>query len=113
MPAPGDTLSVHPGMTIDGGTGWLYVTTAEADGNRLWRSTDPDTPVIEDVSWNEVHRFAPDLSVNLLASGWSRQEDKLAIYANVEVTADGEPRFTLIRSLDSGVTWEPLIVDAG
>jgi hypothetical protein len=113
MPAPNGGLALNPGMTIDGGTGWLYVTTTEADGDRLWRSADPDTPLIDDVSWAEVHRFAPGMTVNLLASGWSSAEDKLAIYATVETTTDGQPRFTLIRSLDSGVTWQPLVVDAG
>lgn len=114
MPAPnGGAAPVNPGMTINGGTGWLYVTTAEADGDRLWISSDPDTPVIEDVSWQEVYRFAPGMHVTLLASGWSSEADKLAIYANVETEIDGQSRFTLIRSLDNGATWHPLVIDAG
>jgi len=113
MPGPANATPINPSMTIDGGTGWLYVTTTEAEGDRLWRSTDPDTPLIEDVSWDEVYRFAPGQSVNLLASGWSSQEDKLAIYANLQTTIDDEVHFTLIRSLDNGATWQPLVVDAG
>ncbi len=113
MPGPASGTPINPGMTIDGGTGWLYVTTTETDGDRLWRSSDPDTPIIDDVSWDEVHRFAPGMTVNLLASGWSSEAKKLAIYANVETTVDGQLHFTLIRSLDNGVTWQPLVVDAG
>ncbi len=113
MPGPASGTPINPGMTIDGGTGWLYVTTTEAEGDRLWRSSDPDTPLIDDVGWEEVHHFAPGMTVNLLASGWSAEQDQLAIYANVETTVDGQPRFTLIRSLDNGVTWQPLVVDAG
>lgn len=113
MPAPAGGTPLNPGMTIDGGTGWLYVTTTEADGDRLWRSSDPDTPLIDDVSWDEVHRFAPGMTSNLLASGWSSEAKKLAIYANIETTVDGELHFTLVRSLDNGVTWQPLVIDAG
>ncbi|MCB0109023.1 MAG: hypothetical protein KDE53_24040, partial [Caldilineaceae bacterium] len=114
MPAPnGGATPVNPGMTINGGTGWLYVTTAETDGDRLWLSSDPDTPVLEDVNWQEVYRFAPGMNVTLLASGWSSEEDKLAIYANLATTVDGQPRYTLVRSLDNGETWQPLVVDAG
>lgn len=113
MPAPQGGLSVNTGMTIDGGTGWLYVTTREADGDRLWRSADADTPIIDDVSWSEVYRFAPGDQVELLASGWSSVEDQLAIYANLLREVDGQPRYILIRSLDSGQSWAPLVVDAG
>jgi len=114
MPAPnGGTAPIHPNMTIDGGTGWLYVTTAEADGDRLWISSDPDTPAIDEVSWQEVYRYARDMQVTLLASGWSSEADKLAIYANIETEVAGQSRFTLVRSLDNGLTWAPLVIDAG
>ncbi len=113
MPAPQGGLTVNLGMTIDGGTGWLYVTTIEAEGDRLWRSTDPDTPILDDVSWNEVYRFAAGDQVELLASGWSTSEDQLAIYANLQRAVNGQMQSTLIRSLDSGQSWAPLVVDAG
>lgn len=114
MPTPGDNIVINGGMTIDGGTGWLYVTTMEADGDRLWRSFDADTPILEDVNWEEVYRFAPGMTVELLASGWSSEEGKLAIYANIRTeTSDGQSRYTFVRSLDSGKSWAPLVVDAG
>lgn len=113
MPAPQGGLPVNTGMTIDGGTGWLYVTTTEAEGDRLWRSTDADTPIIDDVSWSEVYRFAPGDQVELLASGWSSIEDQLAIYANLRRDVNGQPQYTLIRSLDGGQSWAPLVVEAG
>lgn len=113
MPAPQAGLPVNTGMTIDGGTGWLYVTTAEAEGDRLWRSSDPDTPILEDVSWAEVYHFEAGDHVELLASGWSTVEDQLAIYANLQREVNGALQYILIRSLDSGQSWAPLIVDAG
>ena len=113
MPAPEAGLPVNPGMTIDGGTGWLYITTAETEGDRLWRSSDPDTPIIDDVGWEEVYHFAAGDQVELLASGWSTVADQLAIYANLQREVDGAPQFTLIRSLDNGQSWAPLVIDAG
>ena len=113
MPAPEAGLPVNPGMTIDGGTGWLYITTAETEGDRLWRSSDPDTPILEDVSWEEVHHFAAGDQVELLASGWSTVAKQLAIYANLQREVNGAPQFILIRSLDNGQSWAPLIIDAG
>jgi len=113
MPAPQGGLPVNTGMTIDGGTGWLYVTTTEAAGDRLWRSTDADTPIIDDVGWSEVYRFAPGDQVELLASGWSSTEDQLAIYANLRREVNGQPQYILIRSLDGGQSWAPLVINAG
>lgn len=113
VPTPAENTTINTGMTIDGGTGWLYVTTANADGDRLWRSTDADTPIVGDVGWTMVHQFAPGLTAELLASGWSPEENALTIYANLSVTTDGNTQSTLVRSTDSGQTWEPLIIDAG
>ena len=113
MPAPQPGLAVNPGMTIDGGTGWLYVTTAEAEGDRLWRSSDPDTPIIDDVGWEEVYHFTPGDHVGLLASGWSTTADQLAIYADLQREVNGTLQFILIRLLDNGQSWVPLIIDAG
>ncbi|MEZ4622140.1 MAG: hypothetical protein R2867_42455 [Caldilineaceae bacterium] len=113
VPTPANNSAINTGMTIDGGTGWLYVTTTETDGDRLWLSTDADTVLVEDVGWREVHQFAAGATVELLASGWSSAADELAIYANISTTVNGQTRFALVRSLDSGRTWAPLVVDAG
>ena len=65
------------------------------------------------MSWEEVHHFAAGDQVELLASGWSTVAKQLAIYANLQREVNGAPQFILIRSLDNGQSWAPLIIDAG
>ncbi|MEZ4864671.1 MAG: hypothetical protein R3C14_25395 [Caldilineaceae bacterium] len=109
MPTPLNSAVISPAMTIDGGTGALYVTTT-ANGAQLWRSTNPDTSNVENVQWEKVYDFQPSDQVELLASGWSSAKDELAIYANLHQMTDGAQKFTLIRSVDSGRNWEPLVI---
>lgn len=111
MPTPLDNATIETGMTVDGGTGALYVTT-QVSPVGLWQSRNPNATDVKDVKWELVHDFGPDARVSLLASGWG--PDGLAIYANIwpltPLTGGGatvgDP--VLHRSLDSGQTWEPL-----
>ena len=111
MPAPLDNATIETGMTVDGGTGALYVTTQVPPAG-LWRSSNPNAGNVKDVKWKLVHDFGPDAQVSLLGSGWGPQG--LAIYANIwpltplavgDATV-GNP--VLHRSPDGGQTWEPL-----
>lgn len=111
MPTPLDNATIETGMTVDGGTGALYVTT-QVPPPGLWRSLNPNTADVAGVQWELVHNFGPDTQVSLLASGWSPQG--LAIYANIFALTPltgggasvGYP--VLHRSPDGGQTWEPL-----
>ena len=111
MPAPLDNATIETGMTVDGGTGTLYLTTQVAPVG-LWQSSNPSTGNVKDVSWKLVHNFGPDVRVSLLASGWGPQG--LAIYANIwpltPLTGGGATvgNPVLHRSLDGGQTWAPL-----
>jgi hypothetical protein len=112
MPAPHDNAAIDTGMTIDGASGALYVTTLVSPVS-LWQSTNPNTDDVRDVGWELVHDFGPDLrQVSLLASGWGPRG--LAIYANIwPLTPILKARrcvgaTALHRSLDGGQTWEPL-----
>ena len=108
---PLDNATIETGMTVDGGTGALYVTTQVAPVG-LWQSRNPNTTDVTDVKWELVHDFGPDARVSLLASGWG--PDGLAIYANIwpltPLTGGGATvgNPVLHRSLDGGQTWEPL-----
>lgn len=110
MPSPNDNQGLNIGMTIDGGTGNLYVSTTEPSGARLWRSTNPDAPNIADVQWGEVYKTAPGVNLEVLSSGWSSQEDELAIYANFTKVTENKLTYALYRSLDSGRTWSPVTI---
>ena len=111
MPTPLDNATIETGMTVDGGTGALYVTTQVAPVG-IWQSRNPNTANVTDVKWDLVHDFGPDARVSLLASGWG--PDGLAIYANIwpltPLTGGGATvgNPALHRSLDGGQTWEPL-----
>lgn len=110
MPTPNGNQAINTGMTIDGGTGNLYVTTSSATGARLWRSTNPDVPAIENVQWSEVYVTAPNVNLDVLSSGWSPQEDEISIYANfIQVNSD-KLTYALYRSIDSGRTWAPVVI---
>jgi hypothetical protein len=108
MPTPLDDATIETGMTVDGGTGALYVTTQVAPVG-LWQSRNPNATNVTDVKWELVHDFGPDVRVNLLASGWG--PDGLAIYANIwpltPLTGGGATvgNPALHRSLDDGRTW--------
>lgn len=110
MPTPNGNQAINTGMTIDGGTGNLYVTTSSATGARLWRSTNPDVSAIENVQWSEVYATAPNVNLDVLSSGWSPQEDEISIYANFIQVNNEKLTYALYRSLDSGRTWEPMII---
>ena len=111
MPTPLDNVTIETGMTVDGGTGALYVTTQVAPVG-IWRSRNPNASNVTDVKWELVHDFGPNAHVSLLASGWGPQD--LAIYVNIWPLTPlegggatvGSP--VLHRSLDGGQTWAPL-----
>ena len=111
MPTPLDNVTIETGMTVDGGTGALYVTT-QVQPTGLWQSRNPNTANMMEVKWELVHDFGPDARVSLLASGWG--PDGFAIYANIwpltPLTGGGATvgNPVLHRSLDGGQTWEPL-----
>ena len=108
MPTPNGNQAINTGMTIDGGTGNLYVTTRSAEGAKLWRSTNPDVGNIDNVQWGEVYAALSGVNLELLSSGWSSQEDELSIYANFTQLVDDQLVYALYRSLDSGRTWAPV-----
>jgi len=110
MPTPNANQAINTGMTIDGGTGNLYLTTRGTEGATLWRSTNPDVPAIEAVRWDEIYTTVPGVNLELLSSGWSSQEDELAIYANFAQIVDNQFTYALYRSLDSGRTWAPVVI---
>lgn len=110
MPGPNGNQTLNTGMTIDGGTGNLYVSTNEPNGARLWRSTNPDTPNLADVQWGAVYQTAPGVNLEVLSSGWSSQADELAIYANFTKVVENKLTYALYRSLDSGRTWAPVTI---
>jgi hypothetical protein len=111
MPSPQEDAAIDAGMTVDGSSGALFVTTLGPPVG-LWQSSNPNTADVKDIGWELVHDFGTDVEVSLLASGWG--PSGLAIYANIrpsmqtpEVGAPvGAP--VLHRSLDGGQTWEPL-----
>jgi len=112
MPTPLDNAAIETGMTIDGATGALYVTT-QVSPVGLWRSRNPNVANVMDVRWELVHDFGSNARVSLLASGWG--PNGLAIYANMWPVTPlarggatvGNP--ALHRSPDGGQTWEPLV----
>jgi hypothetical protein len=110
MPTPNGNQPINTGMTIDGGTGNVYVTTNSATGASLWRSTNPDVPAIENVQWSEVYVTAPNINLDVLSSGWSPQEDEISIYANFIQVNNDKLTYALHRSLDSGRTWAPVLI---
>lgn len=110
MPGPNKNQSINTGMTIDGGTGNLFVTTKGAEGATLWYSNNPDALNIANVQWNAIYSTAPGINLELLSSGWSSQEDQISIYANFTQVVDGKLTYALYRSLDSGRTWVPVVI---
>lgn len=110
MPGPNNNQPINTGMTIDGGTGNLFVTTRDADGATLWYSNNPDALNIANVQWNAIYRTAPGINLELLSSGWSSQEDQISIYANFTKVENGKLTYALYRSLDSGRTWGPVVI---
>jgi hypothetical protein len=111
MPSPNGRQALNTGMTIDGGTGTLYVTTRDADGAHLWYTTNGDTPNIANVQWEEHYVTAPGINLELLSSGWSPDKDQISIYANFVQQKDDKLTYALYRSLDSGHTWAPVVIE--
>ncbi len=111
MPTPQGNATIATGMAIDGGSGALYVTT-ELTPVGLWQSRNPNTPDVDDVHWELLHDFGPNMQASLLASGWGPQGQVL--YANLWPLTPlvgggaevGAPM--LHRSLDGGQSWQPL-----
>jgi photosystem II stability/assembly factor-like uncharacterized protein len=95
-------INYRSNMVLDG-TGTLYVTT---HGYKLWRSQNADALDPNQVRWELVREFSPDVSVELLASGWG--PSGLALYASIR---QGQNKPTLHRSLDGGQTWAPLKIN--
>ena len=117
LPTPNDNETIETGMVIDGETGDLYVTTMSAPA-QLWRSTNPNAPDPEFVTWDLVQNLGSDVHVRLL--GASQTSDGLVLFANIHPLTPFEdlPGATigypqLHRSLDGGETWEPLDVPVG
>ena len=109
LPAPQNNATIETGMTIDGGSGALYVTT-QAPPSGLWVSRNANAADLADVQWGKIRDFDATARVLLLASGWG--PDGTALYANIwpDWYEDGAAPATggLNRSLDGGYTWEAL-----
>jgi BNR/Asp-box repeat len=109
MPAPQDNATIETGMTIDGGSGALYVTT-QMPPSGLWVSHNPNAADLAEVQWEKIRDFDATARVLLLASGWG--PEGTALYANIwpDWYVGGAAPATggLNRSLDGGYTWEAL-----
>jgi hypothetical protein len=110
LPGPNNNQPINTGMTIDGGTGNLFVTTRGSEGATLWFSNNPDVLNIANVQWNAIYSTAPGINLELLSSGWSSQEDELSIYANFTKVENSKLTYALYRALDSGRTWAPVVI---
>lgn len=102
MPTPENNSTINTGMSIDGATGDLYVTTNT--NSVLWRSRNPNTSDVNGVVWEKVHQFDTNVSVELMASGSTSQG--LVLYANLRPPSDVYTVSSLYRSLDGGHTRE-------
>jgi hypothetical protein len=116
MPTPMENTTIGTGLTIDGRSGDLYIIAWDwQDGSyELWRTSNPSVPDVNDVEWEWIHDFGPDVQVELLASG--SLPDGLVLYANIwpvrhlgGSTVDIGPG-VVHQSLDGGRTWTPLAV---
>jgi hypothetical protein len=108
MHTPLNDNVIDTGMTIDGATGALYVTTANytvsKNGNwQIWRTLNPSAVDIDAVTWELVCDFGTGPRVTLLASGSTPLG--LAMYAQFS-PLEGDPYVQ--RSLDGGKTWTHL-----
>jgi hypothetical protein len=113
MPTPDGNSTIEVGMAIDGASGALYVVTAYPNC-ALWRSSNPNAADLNDVRWEKIHDFGPDVMVEVLASGQSAQGT--ALYVSIRTvtqlgggTIDIGPPI-VHRSEDGGQTWEPLSI---
>ncbi|MDQ4075961.1 MAG: hypothetical protein M3220_06910 [Chloroflexota bacterium] len=102
-----DGLQVNNGITIDGQSGDLYVTTTAVGPVALWRSTNPRAENVDEVRWQKVHDFGPGLNVKLLAS--KRSNQGLTLFASFDPLDDQSPA-QLHRSHDGGQSWQPLTI---
>ena len=105
MHTPLNDNVIETGMTIDGASGALYLTTAEYSAStqghwQMWRSLNPSAPDLNAVKWELVHDFGAGPRVVLLASGTRPQG--LELYAQF-LPLDGDAYVQ--RSLDGGQTW--------
>jgi hypothetical protein len=111
MLTPDNNVTIETGMSIDGGSGALYVTT-QIGPYRLWRSPDPAATDLGQVTWQLVHDFGAYARADVLASGWSPQG--LALYANIWLLTPlggggaSVGHAVLYRSPDVGQTWQAL-----
>ncbi|MBI5035678.1 MAG: exo-alpha-sialidase [Chloroflexi bacterium] len=106
IPTPMNNAQIDVGMTIDGGTGDLYVTAYDGTASRwsLWRSRNPSIADVNRVSWELVYEFGYNQWATILASGSSAQGLALYILLN-----EYEKNLTsVVRSLDSGKTWKTI-----
>jgi hypothetical protein len=111
LPTPADNAAIETGMTIDGGTGALYVTT-QVPPSGLWGSRNPNAPDPAEVAWEKIRDFDATARFSLLASGWG--PEGAALYANIWPNWYAGPDTppgpaVLSRSLDGGKTWESLL----
>jgi hypothetical protein len=104
MPTPMNDAVINTGLTIDGGSGDLYVSTLS--DSILWRSRNPTTPDFGALNWEQVFQFDPNMTVNILASGATPQG--LALYVTLEPKSGTNVTSTVYRSTDSGRSWSPL-----
>ena len=113
MPTPLDNATIETGMTVDGGTGALYVTTQGRAGRDV-AVAQSEYGQSGGCQVGVGSQLRAGRAVSLLASGWG--PNGLAIYANIWPLTPleggggatvGSP--ALHRSLDGGQTWEPLV----
>lgn len=112
LPTPLDNRQIDTGMTIDGATGDLYVTTFKETGWQLWRTRNPQASDEKAIVWEKVYDFPPGLWATVLASGGTGQG--LALFVRLAPSNcnayDAQCDPFVERSVDGGKTWRRLVI---
>lgn len=116
-PAPAESLGlVQPELdntlqtfTVDPRTGNLYALLYNLEHPTVWRTTNADTPDIEDIRWQpRSTAFTLDFYPIALSSGYTN-DDQFVLYAVIQnIQGEGGVVYELAFSLDQGATWQPI-----
>lgn len=113
LPTPLNNSQIDVGMTIDGATGDLYVTSYMYPmGWFLWRTRNPSASNIDDVNWERIAEFGSDNQATLLASTTSPLGLTLFVKMapNFCNLSDARCDPFVQRSDDGGKTWKGMLI---